>query len=313
MLKIVFIPGLPRSATTTLASLLVQHPDVAAPRQKEPHFFLPAAVRARLYAYEGATRRPFAELGFCHDRPAYLHNLRATAAAAVHVDASTLYCVHPEAFTAIAADAQIDPYFIFLHREPLPRARSHYRFSVSRGEEARTFTQALEEEARGERANWLLGGYFKASALAPAVTTALQLFGPDRVRLANIDHQQIASPAFMAAVERFLGLPAHDFNFAVYPNAVPELSHPLARRGRILARRVRQLNPMLIDNPVTRWVFEHTMSRLHALTGAGATPAPHAREPLHDDWRRRFADLAQQNAAFSPALTLAPVASAAGR
>lgn len=305
MLKIVFIPGLPRCATTTLASLLVQHPAVAAPRHKEPHFFLPAGDAARLYAYEGRARRPYPTLGFCQDRAAYLHTLRAGTPATLHVDASTLYGVHPEAFAAIAADRDIDPSFIFLHRAPLPRARSHFRFSVSRGEEARTFEQALDEEARGERAHWLLGGYHKASALTPAVTRALALFGPERVRLANIDTQQIASPAFMSAVLDFLGLPAHDFDFAVYPNAVPDLTQPLARRARILARQARQLHPGLIDNPVTRWVFEHTMLRLHALS-RGATPAhPPARETLRDDWVRRFADLAQQNAACSPALTLA--------
>jgi len=300
MLKIVFIPGLPRCATTTLASLLAQHPAVAAPRQKEPHFFLPARETARLYAYEGRGRRSYAKLGFCQDRAAYLHNLRASAPAALHVDASTLYCVHPEAFAAIAADREIDPYFLFLHREPLRRARSHFRFSVSRGEEACTFEQALDEEVRGERAHWLLGGYHKASALTPAVARVVELFGAERVRLANIDTQQIASPAFMAAVQRFLGLPAYDFNFAVYPNAVPELTQPLARRGRILARQVRQLHPGLIDNPLTRWVFEHTMRRLQALTG----DAPAPRDTLRDDWVRRFADLAQQNAACHPALAL---------
>ena len=90
MLKIVFIPGLPRCATTTLASLLVQHPAVAAPRHKEPHFFLPAGDAARLYAYEGRARRPYPTLGFCQDRAAYLHTLRAGTPATLHVDASTL-------------------------------------------------------------------------------------------------------------------------------------------------------------------------------------------------------------------------------
>lgn len=305
MLKVLFIPGLPRSATTTLASLLVQHPAVAAPRQKEPHYFLPA--QEALYAFDGARRRPFARLGFCQDRRAYWHNLRAEQPAALHIDASTLYCVQPAAFAAIAAEREIDPYFLFLHRDPLRRARSHYRFSRSRGEEARTLAAALEEEARGERDHWLLGGYYKASDLTPAVTTALRLFGPDRVRLANCETQQLATPAFMAAVLRYLHLPAYDFDFTVYPNAVPDLTQPLARQARILARKLRQLHPGVIDNRVTRWLFERGMTRLQALPGAPAAHTGAADEHLPESWAQRFAALAQANAAFSSALTLGPV------
>jgi len=40
MKKFLFIPGLPRCATTSFVQVLGQHPDIFLPKMKEPHFFL---------------------------------------------------------------------------------------------------------------------------------------------------------------------------------------------------------------------------------------------------------------------------------
>jgi hypothetical protein len=289
--QILFISGLPRCATTAFVSLLSQHPQVSEPAQKEPHFFLPKRLRETGYALEsGGHKLPFSRLGFCLTESQYFRNFRLREDAKFCIDGSTLYSVHDGSFSEIARHTGIEPYFLLLTRDPLKRAISHYLFSQSRGEEHRLFQNALDEERSEGSTDWILGGYFRGSQLRPAVDEITREFGRDRLCVVDIDKSALFLQPTMDNLTHTLGLPAYSFDFDVYSNAVPQFSSPRAARLRILARQIRQINPSLLDNRMTRSLFESSIRRL-------ASPLPQTQRnvTLSDAWQSRFEAVRKEN------------------
>ena len=129
MLPNFLIIGAARSGTTTLYSLLQEHPDIYLPKNKrpEPHFFLKSDEYARgLDYYE---TRYFADW--------------ATQRAAG--EASTSYIFGPRTPARIARDLP-DVRLIAMLRNPIERAHSNYWHTVASGLETLDFATAVVSE-----------------------------------------------------------------------------------------------------------------------------------------------------------------------
>jgi hypothetical protein len=158
----VFILGATKAGSSSLASVLWQHPAHVAPVKKElmylqrlPNFtsnyeFHPLAAflwgrysegHAR-YSLEGY--RKF----FPHGMTMRLRRLRTGNAFTSDCDPFNLYC--PVAMEQIRAFAH-RPRFVISLRDPADRAFSDYNMKVSRGNprEERSFEQAIEDELSG--------------------------------------------------------------------------------------------------------------------------------------------------------------------
>ena len=130
-----FVLGAQKAGTTALHHYLAQHPRIFLPAIKETHFFNDGHEEYR-YGVDHYLERYFAGVG--DDQ------------IAGEVDPEYLY--FPECAGRIA-DAFPDARLIFIFRDPVSRANSHYWMNVRRGWESLSLGEALErEEARLEEA-----------------------------------------------------------------------------------------------------------------------------------------------------------------
>jgi hypothetical protein len=127
-----FIVGAQRSGTTQLCRLLDAHPEIemAAPFRPEPKFFLRDELYARGPAWYDATffgRKPEARL---------------------RGEKTVSYMESDEAARRIA-DTFPGSRIVFVLRDPIERAVSHYWFSVENGVETLPIEQAFRDDAEG--------------------------------------------------------------------------------------------------------------------------------------------------------------------
>lgn len=261
MKRFLFVPGLPRCATTSFVQLLDQHEGIFLPKIKEPHFFLPAKENYFMFDRKGR-HIPFKKSGFVNSYDEFLANYDGFTENKIFIDGSTLYAVHTNSIDEIARQQDIDPYFIILKRDPFKRAVSHYLYSVSRGEEYRKFDQALHDEQNGKFKYWLLGGYIAGSDSKQCEEKIKKYWGAGRLIVADIDKDDIFSSLFMEKVLSFLGLPSFNFDFNTQANALTYTENPVMKEIRIVMKKVRQLNPSLVDNKITRPLFEKFMKSI---------------------------------------------------
>ena len=119
------IPGAAKSGTSTLHAALAEHPQVFMSQKKEPHFF---------------ARSP-SESGLA----SYLSLFEGTGEYPVRGESSTSYMVVPEAPRQIRKVLK-DPKIIFIVRNPVAWAFSHYRWLCSLGLEYRPFRKAFNAD-----------------------------------------------------------------------------------------------------------------------------------------------------------------------
>lgn len=121
-----FVVGAQKAGTTSLHHWLSQQPAVCLPRNKETHFFSSDAQYAKGLAWY---RRQFPNRGksciIGEVAPDYLFSHKA-----------------PERIHRLVPEARL----IFIFREPLQRAYSHYLMMVRNGFETLSFYEALREE-----------------------------------------------------------------------------------------------------------------------------------------------------------------------
>lgn len=124
----IVIVGAMRAGTTSLFSLLAGHPQVAAAFHKEVHYF---DLRFHLGTnwYRNQFKRP-----------------RATACGrAIGLESSPYYLFDPRVPARMAA-IMPDVKLVFLLRDPVERAFSHYRKNLRDGREPLSFADALAAE-----------------------------------------------------------------------------------------------------------------------------------------------------------------------
>ncbi len=262
MRKFLFIPGLPRCATTSFVQVLSQHPEIYLSKIKEPHFFLPNKEKLFMFDRKG-NHIPFEKCGFISTEKSFNENYNNFSDSKVFIDASTLYAVHPASIDEIHKQENIDPYFVILKRHPFKRALSHYLYSVSRAEEYREFEACLKDELEGKFINWMLGGYLAGSEPSVCIERIIKYWGKDRLIIGDLDSDEIFSSAFTNKVLKLLQLKEFPFNYNVQSNSLVVPSNKFLKEVRILLKRIRQINPLLIDNKITRVFFNNFMQLAH--------------------------------------------------
>lgn len=123
-----FVVGAQKAGTTALHHYLARHPDIFLPTVKETHFFDDGHGEYRL--------------GVEHYLDTYF---RADAPRAIAGEVDPEYLFFPEAAARIAGHFP-DAKLIFVLRDPVARAYSHYQMTLSRGYERLDFAQAIARE-----------------------------------------------------------------------------------------------------------------------------------------------------------------------
>lgn len=133
MLPNFILCGAQKAGTTTLFNYLDQHPDICTPRGKEVHFFdWDSRYNMGLNWYE-------TQFDNCDNNK-------------VIGEASPYYMFLPKVPKRIKKDLE-DVKLIFILRDPIDRAYSHYWHEVKKGWETLSFEEAIKKEPKRIRRN----------------------------------------------------------------------------------------------------------------------------------------------------------------
>jgi hypothetical protein len=213
------IVGGKRCGTTSLQAAIASHPAVLPP-------------------HSGKGTRYFDvnfDKGFRWFRGHYPTQLDARYRAArvgspvISGEASPYYCFHPAAFERIAT-ALPDVKLLFVVREPIQRAVSHYHWEVRHGFEELSLADALskeEERLAGERERLLADSSYLSFAhrhwsyqargqYADQLAQAHRWFGADQIMLLRFEDFFADPAANIGPVFDFLGL--EDFALPAFPS-----------------------------------------------------------------------------------------------
>jgi len=135
----VVIAGAQKAGTTSLYGYLAGHPACLRPITKEVNFFDQNYTRGERWY----------RMHFPYGRTP-LHGQASGAQGAFCIEASPHYMFEPEV-AARVHELLPEMKAIFLLRNPVSRAYSHYQHEVRRGRETRSFEQCIEAEERMEK------------------------------------------------------------------------------------------------------------------------------------------------------------------
>lgn len=167
-----FIPGAAKSATSSLHEYLEQHPQIFMSRVKEPHFF------SNNLNFQG---------DISENLQVYTHLFDDGKDCLYRGESSTGYMVFPLVAERIKK-ITLDPHLIFILRNPIDRAYSHYWWLRGRGYEPRTFEEAFladmhetpNPENRIKGIGWYRY-YFAFGKYGAYLRTFMEIFGRDRI------------------------------------------------------------------------------------------------------------------------------------
>jgi len=157
------IGGAAKCATSSLAYYLQEHPDICMSRPKEVHFF----DRDKEYAR-----------GLGHYARAFAHHCGQSAVG----DATPAYLHGKRIIERIKADLP-DVRLVFIFRDPVRRAYSHYRHEIRRGAPMPSFADSMDDPRC--RQMWDRGHY------ARPLERYIEAFGRDRVLVLITEQLQI--------------------------------------------------------------------------------------------------------------------------
>lgn len=180
------IIGAGKSGTTSLYGYLLRHPGVFLPELKEPEFFSRSEVYQRGMQW-------YASL-FGDAPPGVLRG-----------EASTTYSRWPHTLDApqLIQEHTTTRKFIYLVREPVARAYSHYRHHM-RGKVTMTFEEALQRDEI----------YFDCGDYMMQIDRYLRYFEAGDLLVIQNEHLQKEPQDTLAKVQSFLGLEERDLTAA---------------------------------------------------------------------------------------------------
>lgn len=183
MLPNFIIVGAMKGGTTSLAHMLRRHPDIYMPK-REVHFFDKPDYRGGAAAYATRFTGRQQELAIGEKTPTYSH--------------------HPAVAVRIA---QLLPEvkIIWILREPVARAYSHYWFFVSMGKERLSFEAALEREERGQTRDYTMR-YRDRSNYVKQIQRYLKHFSKEQMLFLLFEEFVQQPDMVLARTCRFLGV-----------------------------------------------------------------------------------------------------------
>jgi hypothetical protein len=173
-----FVVGAMRAGTTALHETLSTHPQIFMSPFKEPAFFADPTELAD-------DSRIIAEAGYAANESKYLSLFDGAGDADLVGESSTHYTKAPR-ITGVAdriSEYSPDARIVYLVRDPVQRALSHYEFDLVRRYETRPAQIALRENPI----------YCQMSDYAMQIDPYLRAFEPDRVSVVVLE-ELIAAP-----------------------------------------------------------------------------------------------------------------------
>ncbi|MDR3557134.1 MAG: sulfotransferase [Syntrophobacteraceae bacterium] len=185
-----FIPGAGKSGTSSLHEYLNQHPDIYMSLVKEPHFF---------------SRRCFPE-----GRVEYERLFEFGKNARYRGESSTGYMIFAESIGRMREYTR-EPKFIFLLRNPIDRAYSHYWWLRGSGFETSGFRHAIESDMFETPDPQKIVGigykyYFQEGCYAKWIKRYSDEFGMKRIHIITSESLRATPLQALNSCATFLGI-----------------------------------------------------------------------------------------------------------
>lgn len=286
------IAGAAKCATTSMARMLGEHPDVYVTPRKESHHFL---FCNEIPEFPGPGDRRLVHMGV-PGREDYAGLFADAGDASAVGEASVYYLYRPECFTRIRESLGPVRVIVML-RDPVDRAFSAFGHMVRDGREtAPDFESGLDLEQSRMDAGWEYAWHYtRVGFYADQVTRLVEIMGADRVLLLRYEDFAVEPVGVAQEAFEFLGVDP-DFcprrlhvnpsgtvrngrihDFLIHPHPVKDRLRPFVPRAwvqRTYDRAQRHLvAPMTMESGVRERLvetFESDVSRLVDRTGFDA-------------------------------------------
>ena len=198
-----FIPGVARSATTYVASVLAASPEIFSPEPKELHYFASRHIPDPLHS--GDPFRSYDEF-IVRDRNEYLSRYTEAGDVGYMLDASPSALFYGGCASDIKKESPGSKIIILL-RNPVERAFSQYKMNVRLGKERLSFEDALKaENERLGKGFFMATAYLKAGLYHDAVSGYLDVFGRKDVLVVLFDELIDNEAGTFGKIFEFLGV-----------------------------------------------------------------------------------------------------------
>ena len=201
-----FCCGAQKAGTTTLHNLLIQHPDIYLPEIKEAHFFdIDERFEKGIPWYLQEFYQNYNDEKICGSiTPEYLYFEE----------------VPKRLYNTFGSSLKL----IFVFRNPVDRAFSHYLMSKSRLIEKCTFEEAIEVEPKrisnGFYENWHFS-YLNRGLYSKQLKNYLNYFDINQMYFINFEEDLVKSiDPTLKGLQKFLEIPEYNFNTNVKSNPV---------------------------------------------------------------------------------------------
>lgn len=232
------IVGAQKSGTTSLASQLALHPQVAFSRTKEPGYFNEQTEwRAGLGEY---------------------HNLFSPEAGQLLGEASTMYTFYPESLDTHKRLHAYNPEMkiIYIMRHPVNRIVSHYAHNLVRGIEKNLPEVAVARDAR----------YVNRSRYAAQIEPYIELFDRDQVLLLCFEDYIADNYGTLQQIAGFLEISEDGFASADTVEQHETIGRPYLKyqsvekvAGSDAFQLIRKLVPASIRQPIRHRFFSNKL------------------------------------------------------
>lgn len=216
-----FVPGAGKSGTSSLHAYLGLHPNIAMSKEKEPSFFTDT---------KGITKR----------KAYYLDLFKSNKKVLYRGESSTGYMSSPAATKNIKAYVT-QPKFIFILRNPIDRAFSHFRWMTSLGYEKQGFKEAINSDISGTKhakTSVAFGSkhYYQEGLYAKWISKYVNAFGKQNIHVITSERLRETPLHTLNSCFHFLGIDA-------LSDLQPINLNPTS--GRKASRRYRLTNYLL--------------------------------------------------------------------
>lgn len=275
------VGGTLRGGTTSLFTFFASRPDIGMSRQKEPHFF---SFRAADLSRHGPYEDPS---DIVTDDTSYRALFADCAAKPVRGECSSSYLYLARQAAPAMRELIPEVRVVFVLRDPVARAHSHYRLQRIHGwEPAATFEEALaEEEARAE-SGWLFPFHYKAiGRYGEQVPYYLECFRPEQLLFVRFERMVSEWSDVARELLEFISADVGG-GVGTLPQENPS---GLPRSFRLAAATygqspVRRLAHHLVPVPQLRRLIGHTIFRFNK---RGGDPIPRAAAAMLAEYYQR--------------------------
>ncbi|MDY6867827.1 MAG: sulfotransferase [Chloroflexota bacterium] len=238
-----FIVGAAKSGTSAIHALLQQHPEIFMSVEKEPCYFAPQDALRNIWP-------DMAKNPVSHELDAYLALFADSENQKVVGESSTTYAMLPY-FSGVADRIRAfnpESRILFVLRNPVQRALSHYWHRVRRGLETRTPEQALSPGSI----------YLSVSDYATQISEYLRHFNERRIKLILTEEFAVEPAAIYQSVCEWLEV---DPSFApdglfekkhVTPSDIRRARGPVGASLLLSSSRLHFLKPIIPESLIQR-------------------------------------------------------------